>query len=337
MTVNSSRVADRIDDLVGNTPLLRLPATGAQVLAKLESSNPISSVKDRAALWMLRGAERDGLLTPGSGTVVEATSGNTGIALAALSATRGYRCIVVLPDNATPERIGLLQALGAQVELSPAELRYQGCADRAQQLHEAIPGSWYARQHFNPDNPAAHFESTGPEIWADTDGRVDVLVAGVGTGGTLCGTAAYLKSQNPLLEAVGVEPEGSPLLSKGYAGAHAIPGLNGGFVAETTDVGLIDEVLTVQDAEAKDTAIWLARTAGVLVGVSSGAAVCGALRIADRPENHDRTIVVILPDTGERYLSMFASDAGMFASDAGMFASGAGASTSGGTEAGVDR
>ncbi|MCX2952900.1 PLP-dependent cysteine synthase family protein [Lentzea sp. NEAU-D7] len=306
-TLGTQRVAESIDDLVGNTPLLRLPTANARVLAKLESANPGSSVKDRAALWMLRGAERDGLLTPGSGTVIEATSGNTGIALAALSAARSYRCVIVLPDNATRERIGLLRALGAQVVLTPAELRYQGCIDRARELHEETPGSWFPQQHANPDNPAAHFESTGPEIWADTAGTVDVLVAGIGTGGTLCGTAAYLKSRNPLVRAVGVEPEGSPLLSRGYAGSHAIPGLNGGFVADTTDVALIDDVLTVSDQDAANTALWLARQAGVLAGISSGAAAFGALRVAERPENEGKTIVTILPDTGERYLSVLTS------------------------------
>ena len=304
----AQRIADTIDDLVGHTPLLRLPAGGASVLAKLESSNPVASIKDRAALWMLRGAERDGLLRRGSGTVIEATSGNTGIALAALSAARGYRCVIVLPDNATPERIGLLKALGAQVETTPAALRYQGCIDRARELHEATPGSWFPQQHANPDNPAAHFESTGPEIWADTAGAVDILVCGVGTGGTLCGTAAFLKSRNPFVQAVAVEPAGSPVLSKGYAGSHAIPGLNGGFVADTTDVALIDEVLTVTDQEAAETAQWLARRVGVLAGISSGAAVHAALRVAARPGNEAKTVVTILPDTGERYLSLLATN-----------------------------
>ncbi|PPK65652.1 cysteine synthase family protein [Actinokineospora auranticolor] len=297
------RVAERIDELVGGTPLLRLPSTGARVLAKLESANPAASVKDRAALWMLRGAERDGHLTPGSGVVIEATSGNTGIALAALSAARGYRCVIVLPDNATAERIGLLRALGAEVVQTPAELRYQGCIDRAQELHDATPGSWFPRQHANPDNLAAHYESTGPEIWEDSAGSVDILVCGVGTGGTLCGTARYLKERNPLVRAIAVEPEGSPVLSRGIGGSHAIPGLNGGFVADTTDVALIDEVLTVADAEAADTARWLARRVGVLAGISSGAATHAALRVAARPENADKTVVTILPDTGERYLS----------------------------------
>ncbi len=303
------RIANGIEDLVGSTPLLRLPvddaAPGAQVLAKLESANPLASIKDRAALWMIRGAEAAGLLKPGNGTVIEASSGNTGIALAALAAARGYRCVIVLPDSATAERIGILRALGAEVVLTPRALRYQGAIDRAEELHRATPGSWFPRQHENPDNVRAHRESTGPEIWADTGGRVDLLVCGIGTGGTLCGATAFLKESNPALRAVAVEPENSPVLSRGYAGTHAIPGLNGGFVAATTDRALIDEVLTVTDNEAADTARWLARRVGVLAGISSGAAVYGAMRVARRPESAGKTIVTILPDTGERYLSVW--------------------------------
>lgn len=306
------RIADNIEELIGNTPLLRLPvedvAPGAQVLAKLESANPLGSIKDRAALWMLRGAEAAGHLVPSSGTLIEATSGNTGIALAALSATRGYRCLIVMPDSASTERIGLLRALGAEVVLTPREGLYQGAVDRAEELHRETPGSWFARQHENPDNVRAHRETTGPEIWSDTGGRVDILVCGIGTGGTLCGAAGFIKEHNPLLKAVAVEPETSPLLSKGYAGTHAIPGLNGGFVADTTDCDLIDEVLTVSDAEALETARWLGRRAGVLAGISSGAAVHAALRLARLPGNEGSTIVTILPDTGERYLSMWPQD-----------------------------
>ncbi len=304
------RIADSIEDLIGNTPLLRLPvegaAPGASVLAKLESANPLASIKDRAALFMLRAAEAAGLLAPG-GTVIEATSGNTGIALAALSAARGYRCLIVLPDSATAERIGLLQALGAEVVLTPRDERYQGAVDKAEELHNRTPGSWFSRQHANADNVRAHRETTGPEIWSDTEGRVDILVCGVGTGGTLCGTASYLKQQNPTLRAVAVEPASSPLLSRGFAGTHAIPGLNGGFIADTTDVDLIDEVLTVTDGEAMDTAKWLARRVGVLAGISSGAAVHAAMRVARRAENAGRTITVVLPDTGERYLSVWST------------------------------
>ncbi|MEU3455875.1 cysteine synthase A [Micromonospora sp. NPDC006766] len=303
------RIAESIEDLVGNTPLLRLPvegsAPGTRVLAKIESANPLASVKDRAALWMLRAAEAAGHLTPGSGTVVEATSGNTGIALAAFAAARGYRCVIVLPDSATTERIHLLEALGAEVVLTPHQLRYQGAIDRAEEIHRDTPGSWYPRQHDNMDNVCAHYDTTGPEIWADTDGQVDALVCGIGTGGTLTGAARYLKQHNPALRAIAVEPESSPVLSKGYAGTHAIPGLTGGFVAPTTDVTLIDEILTVGDGEAMDTARWLVRRVGVLAGVSSGAAVHAAVRVARRPESAGLTIVTVLPDTGERYLSLW--------------------------------
>jgi cysteine synthase len=304
------RIADSIEDLIGNTPLLRLPVEGAapdvQVLAKLESANPLASIKDRAALFMMRAAEADGRLRRG-GTVIEATSGNTGIALAALAAARGYRCLIVLPDSATPERIGLLEALGAEVFLTPRELRYQGAIDKAEELHRQTPGSWFPKQHENADNVRAHRETTGPELWADTDGGIDILVSGIGTGGTICGAASYLKDRNPAVTAVAVEPEASPLLSRGYAGTHAIPGLNGGFVADTTDVELIDEVLTVSDDEALFTAKWLARRVGVLAGISSGAAVHAAIRVARRPESAGKTIAVILPDTGERYLSVWSA------------------------------
>lgn len=304
------RIADGVEELVGNTPMVRLPvggaAPGTRLLAKVESANPLASAKDRVALWMLRGAEAAGHLTPG-GTVIEATSGNTGIALAALCAARGYRCLIVLPDSATSERIGLLRALGAEVELTPHALKFQGAIDRAAELHRAMPGSWFARQHENTDNVRAHRETTGPEIWADTEGRVDVLVCGIGTGGTLCGAGGYLRERNPRLTIVAVEPASSPVLSEGWAGTHAIPGLTGGFVADTTDVELIDEVLTVSDDEAMDTARWLARRRGILAGISSGAAVHGAMRLARRPENAGKTITTILPDTGERYLSVWAS------------------------------
>lgn len=300
-------IADRIDDLVGRTPLLRLPvpdgAPGVTLLAKIESLNPLGSIKDRAALWMMRAAEASGELRPG-GTVVEATSGNTGIALAALSAARGYRCVIVLPDSASIERVRLLRAFGAEVLLTPRAERYQGAIDRAAEVHHAVPGSWFVRQHENPHNVAAHYATTGPEIWTDTGGRVDVLVCGIGTGGTLCGAAAHLKERKPGVRAVAVEPTGSPVLSQGWAGTHAIPGLTGGFVAPTTDLALIDEVLTVGDAEAADTARWLARRVGLLAGISSGAALLAALRLARRPESAGATVVTVLPDTGERYLSL---------------------------------
>ena len=302
------RVAYGIEELIGNTPMIRLPADGAapgvQLLGKLESANPLSSIKDRTALWMLRAAEEAGELRPG-GTIIEATSGNTGISLAALASTRGYHCVIVMPDSATAERIGLLRAFGAEVVLSPHALGFQGVIDRAGELHHSTPGSWFARQHENAANVAAHRETTGPEIWKDTGGLVDILVCGIGTGGTFTGVAGYLKEQNPGLRAVAVEPEGSPVLSRGYGGAHAIPGLNGGIVAPTTDRDLVDEVLTVTDAEALQTARWLARRTGVLAGISSGAALHAAQRIARVPGSSGKVIVTILPDTGERYLSVW--------------------------------
>jgi cysteine synthase len=300
-------VADTVEQLIGNTPLLHIPvagaAPGARVLAKLESHNPFASVKDRAAAWMLRAAEAEGLLR--SRTVIEATSGNTGIALAALCAAKGYRCIIVLPDNATKERIALLRALGAEVVLTAHQLRFRGAIDRAERLHAEIPGSWFAKQHENVHNVRAHRETTGPEIWDGTGGRIDYLVCGIGTGATLCGSASFLKEHNPQLRAVAVEPASSPVLSQGWAGTHAIPGLTGGFVADTTDRDLIDEILTVTDEEALGTARWLARSSGILAGISSGAALHAAIAVAARPTSAGSTIVTILPDSGERYLSIW--------------------------------
>lgn len=306
------RIADGLEDLIGNTPLVRLRVEGAQagveVLAKLESVNPFSSSKDRSALHMLRGAEARGELAAG-GTVLESTSGNTGVALAALAAARGYRCVVVLPDSALPERIGLLRALGTEVVQTPSAEGFQGAIDKAEEINARTPGSWYARQHENDDNVLAHYETTGPEIWADTAGRVDVLVAGVGTGATLTGAARYLKERNPALEVVAVEPESSPVLSRGYGGLHRIPGLNGGFVASITDRTLIDEVFTCGDADAVQAAKSLAARQGLFVGISSGAAVHGAARLARMPTHAGRTIVTVLPDTGERYVSLWNEEA----------------------------
>ncbi|MFF4562741.1 PLP-dependent cysteine synthase family protein [Streptomyces sp. NPDC001435] len=302
------RVAADLEELIGRTPLVRLTVPGAapgvEVLAKLESANPFASSKDRAALAMLSGAELRGDLGPG-GTVVESTSGNTGIALAALCARRGYHCVVVLPDSATPERIGLLTALGAQIVQTPSAEGFAGAIAKAEEIQAATPGSWYVRQHENPDNVRAHYESTGPEIWADTGGRVDVLVAGVGTGGTLTGAGRCLREHNPALEIVAVEPEGSPVLSLGHAGTHRIPGLNGGFVSPTTDVSLIDRVLTCSDEAALTTARALTREQAVFAGLSSGAAVHAATVLARDPAYAGRTIVTVLPDTGERYVSIW--------------------------------
>jgi cysteine synthase len=304
-------VAASIDELVGGTPLVRLALPGlpadVTALAKLEMANPLASSKDRAALFMLRGAEQRGELVPGAGTIIEATSGNTGISLAGLAATRGYRCIMVMPDSATAERRRIMRALGAEVVLTPRAEGYSGAIGKAKELHREIPGAWFVEQHENPDNVRAHFETTGPEIWADCRGRLDALVCGVGTGGTLTGAAGYLKQRNPALHVVAVEPEGSPVLSGGAGGLHAIPGLNGGFVAATTDVSCIDEVVVVSDADAASTARLLARSAGLLVGISSGAAAHACVQVAQRLRP-GATVVAVLPDGGERYLSVGPED-----------------------------
>ncbi|WP_169945964.1 PLP-dependent cysteine synthase family protein [Microbispora sp. H11081] len=302
----SSDIATKIDDLIGGTPLFRLTLDGvpptATVLAKLESANPLSSIKDRVALRMIEEAEASGELTPGT-TVIESTSGNTGIALAALAVSRGYPCIVVLPENASKERVLTLRMLGARVEFTDPALGFQGCVDRARELHAAVPGAWYACQHENAANVMAHYTTTGPEIWAATGGEVDVLVCGVGTGGTLTGTGRYLRERNPGLRIVAVEPEGSPLLSGGSPGPHRIPGLNGGFTSPVTDVTIIDEVITVSDDDAAAATRAIAATTGLLVGVSSGAAAHGCAELARRHDLSGRTVVTIFPDTGERYLS----------------------------------
>nr|AGS49657.1 cysteine synthase [uncultured bacterium esnapd13] len=297
---------DSFADLIGGTPLVRLdfgPDAVATSYAKLESVNPLASVKDRTALYMIEGAEQRGQLRPGNGTVVEASSGNTGIALAALCAARGYECVIVLPDNVTAERVQLLRSFGAEVVLAPYEDGYAAAVALAERIHAERPGSWFVCQHENPDNVRAHYATTGPEIWADLDGRIDILVCGYGTGGTLTGSAHYLKEQNPAIRVVAVEPDRSPLLSRGFGGLHCIPGLNGGFLTSTTDAKCVDEVLTVSDDDAHSTARLLARTAGLLVGVSSGAAAHACRTLATRPDHAGKTIVTVFPDTGERYLS----------------------------------
>ncbi|WP_330275352.1 cysteine synthase A [Lentzea sp. NBC_00516] len=299
--------AHSLVDLIGGTPTVRLDlgVTTANLYAKLEMANPLSSVKDRAALYMIDGAEERGDLTRGTGTIVEATSGNTGISMAAIAAARGYKCVIVLPDSATSERIQLLRAFGAEIVLTPYQEGYVAAIAKAEEIYRERPGSWFACQHENPDNVAAHYATTGPEIWNDSDGEVDVFVCGVGTGGTLSGTAKYLKERNPGIRVVAVEPEGSPVLSQGWGGLHRIPGLNGGFVAPTTDVALIDEVLAVSNEDAYSTARELARTAGLLVGVSSGAAAHACRVLSARPEYAGKNLVTVFPDTGERYLSWF--------------------------------
>ena len=296
------------DQLIGRTPLLELArlarAEGleARLLAKLECFNPAGSVKDRVARAMIGDGEARGLLKPG-GTIIEPTSGNTGIGLAAVAAARGYRVIIVMPDTMSVERRRLMAAYGAELVLTPGAQGMAGAIQRAEELAREIPGSFLPGQFANPANPAAHRASTGPEIWADTEGRVDVFVAGVGTGGTITGVGEYLKSQNPGLRVVAVEPASSPVLSQGRAGKHGIQGIGAGFVPQALNTAVYDEILPVEDGDAFDAARRLGRTEGVLAGISSGAALWAALRIAKRPESRGKTIVALLPDGGDRYLS----------------------------------
>ena len=296
------------DQLIGRTPLLELArlarAEGleARLLAKLECFNPAGSVKDRVARAMIGDGEARGLLKPG-GTIIEPTSGNTGIGLAAVAAARGYRVIIVMPDTMSVERRRLMAAYGAELVLTPGAQGMAGAIQRAEELAREIPGSFLPGQFVNPANPAAHRASTGPEIWADTEGRVDVFVAGGGTGGTITGVGEYLKTQNPSLRVVAVEPASSPVLSQGRAGKHGIQGIGAGFVPQALNTAVYDEILPVEDGDAFDTARRLGRTEGVLAGISSGAALWAALRIAKRPESRGKTIVALLPDGGDRYLS----------------------------------
>lgn len=301
------KIASSIAELVGNTPLVQLPAlsrlhhTVTPVIAKLECFNPLGSAKDRPALEMIRRAEEAGRLREG-GTLIEPTSGNTGIALAYLAASRGYRCILTMPESMSAERRSLLRALGAQLVLTPAAEGMAGAVKAAGELQANTPNSVLLGQFDNPANPAAH-AATAAEIWRDTDGKVDILVACVGTGGTLSGTARALKEKNPALRAVAVEPSASPLLQGGKAGPHKIQGIGANFVPANYDASVVDEIIGVADADAMDTARFLAHHEGVFVGISSGAAAFAAAQAAARPENAGKTIVAILPDTGERYLS----------------------------------
>ena len=309
------KVYTRITDLIGKTPLLELTnlekAQGlqAKVLAKLEYFNPAGSVKDRIAKAMIDDAEEKGLLKPGS-VIIEPTSGNTGIGLASVAAARGYRLIITMPETMSIERRNLMKAYGAELVLTEGSKGMKGAIAKAQELAQEIPDSFIPSQFSNPANPAVHERTTGVEIWNDTDGKVDILVAGVGTGGTLSGVGAYLKSQNPDLKAVAVEPKDSPVLSQGVSGAHKIQGIGAGFVPETLNTSIYDEIITVANEDAFATGRAIARSEGVLVGISSGAAVWAAIQLAKRPENQGKTIVAILPDTGERYLStpMFDAD-----------------------------
>lgn len=295
-------------DLIGDTPLLEVvnveKALGldAFVLAKLEYLNPAGSVKDRTAKAMIEDAERRGLLKEGS-VIIEPTSGNTGIGLASIAAAKGYRVILTMPDTMSAERRNILKAYGAQVVLTDGAKGMKGAIARADELAKELPGSFIAGQFENPANPKIHEETTGPEIWRDTDGQVDILVAGVGTGGTLTGAGAFLRSQKPELEIVAVEPVGSPVLSKGRGGPHKIQGIGAGFVPEVLDVSLYNEVMEVENEEAFETAKMLSRKEGIQTGISSGAALYAAIQLAKRPKNKGKTIVAVLPDAGDRYYS----------------------------------
>lgn len=296
------------DQLIGKTPLLELTHIEkelnlkAKILAKLEYFNPAGSVKDRIAKAMIDDAEATGKLKPGS-VIIEPTSGNTGIGLASVAAARGYRIILVMPETMSVERRQLMQAYGAELVLTEGSKGMKGAIAKAEELANEIADSFIPGQFVNPANPAVHRATTGPEIWADTDGKVDIFVAGVGTGGTVTGVGEYLKSQNPTVKVVAVEPAGSPVLSKGTPGAHKIQGIGAGFVPQVLNTGVYDEIIAVENEDAFATGRKIGKAEGVLVGISSGAAVFAAIELAQRPENASKTIVVLLPDTGDRYLS----------------------------------
>lgn len=301
-------------EMIGHTPLLELnnykEGLNARIFAKVEGMNPAGSIKDRAALYMITDAEADGRLKKGS-VIIEPTSGNTGIGLASIAAARGYRIIIVMPDTMSVERRNLMKAYGAELVLSEGAKGMKGAIEKAEELAKTIPDSFIAGQFVNPSNKRAHYMTTGPEIWDDLDGKVDIFVAGVGTGGTITGAGTYLKEKNPNIRVVAVEPETSPVLSKGQAGAHKIQGIGAGFVPEILDTHIYDEIVTVSSEDAMKTGADIAKTEGILVGISSGAAVYAAEQLAKRPENAGKNIVVILPDNGDRYLStpMFSKEA----------------------------
>ena len=303
-----SRIYTSADQLIGKTPLLELShiekaeSLKAKILVKLEYFNPAGSVKDRIAKAMIDDAEASGALKPGA-TIIEPTSGNTGIGLASVAAARGYRIIIVMPDTMSVERRQLMKAYGAELVLSEGAKGMKGAIAKAEELAKEIPNSFIPGQFVNPANPKAHFETTGPEIWEDTDGAVDVFVAGVGTGGTLTGVGKYLKSRNPAVKVVAVEPKDSPVLSEGHAGSHKIQGIGAGFVPDVLDTKIYDEIIPVTNDDAFATGKRIGHAEGVLVGISSGAAVWAAIQLAKRPENAGKTIVALLPDTGDRYLS----------------------------------
>jgi len=298
-------IYDGLTELIGNTPIVRLggfDGLKADILLKLEYFNPGGSAKDRVALAMIEDAEKKGILKPGA-TIIEPTSGNTGVGLAWVGSAKGYKTILTMPETMSQERRNLLKALGAKLELTPGSEGMKGAIAKAEALNKEIPGSVILGQFVNPANPAAHERTTGEEIWRDTEGKVDFIVAGVGTGGTVSGSAKALKKHNPAIRAVAVEPADSPFLSQGKAGKHGIQGIGAGFVPATYDPSVIDEVMAMTDAESMQASRDLSKKMGLLVGISSGAALAAALKLAARKENEGKTIVVILPDTGERYLS----------------------------------
>lgn len=303
-----AKIYESAEELIGNTPLLSLGKIKeklglyADVFAKLEFQNPAGSTKDRAALYMICDAEKKGLLKAGS-VIIEPTSGNTGIGIAAVAATRGYKAVIVMPSNMSEERIKLMRAYGAEVVLTDGALGMSGSIAEAERLKEKYPDAIIAGQFYNPANPQAHYETTGPEIYRDTDGRLDFFVAGVGTGGTISGTGKFLKEKLPEIKVIAVEPAGSPMLSEGRSGKHGLQGIGAGFIPENLDTEIYDEVITVTEDDAYEMARLVARCEGILVGISSGAALFAAVEIAKKEENAGKRVAVILPDTGSRYLS----------------------------------
>ncbi len=311
------KIARDLTELVGGTPLLeasrfsRGRGLSCRLLCKLEYLNPAGSVKDRVALWMLRGAEKSGVLKPGA-TIIEPTSGNTGIGLAAMGVALGYKVVLTMPETMSQERRDLLKAYGAQIVLTPGDKGMAGAIEKAQELAASIPGSFIPGQFDNPQNPQAHYDTTGPELWEQSDGELDVFVAGIGTGGTLTGTGRFLREKRPSIQLVGVEPAGSPVLTQGKAGPHGLQGMGAGFVPQVLDTSLYDQVLPCTEDQAYAAAREFAKTEGILVGISSGAALWAACEVAALPENQGKSIGVLLPDTGDRYLSteLFQEDTG---------------------------
>lgn len=303
-----AKVYDAMTELVGKTPLVRFKrlenkyGLKAEIIAKIESFNPGGSAKDRVAAMIIEEAEKDGRLKPG-GTIIEPTSGNTGIGLALVAAVKGYRLIIVIPDTMSIERRNIIKAYGAEIVLTDGRLGMSGAIEKAKELNSQIPGSIIAGQFDNPANPKAHYLATGPEIFEDTDGKVDYFVAGIGTGGTITGVGGYLKEQNPAIRIIGVEPETSAVITKGISGAHSIQGIGAGFIPSVLNMNVVDEVITVDNEECFEMAKEIARLEGIQVGISSGAAMCAAVKIARKNENNGKSIVVLLPDGGDRYYS----------------------------------